>query len=591
MIFTKESLERLRQQTNLVELVSSYVELKRSGRSYKGCCPFHEEKTPSFMIQSGEHHYHCFGCGAHGDAIQFLMSHQRLSFSEAVELLAQRFHVALETVDSKQETTGPSKKAVREVLEEATVFYQFCLLHSEEGHEALRYLYSRGIPLDWIIKFRIGLSPSADHLLSKWLREKGFGKDLAVAAGLVSEKSGKMRDFFSGRIMFPIENAQKSTVGFSARKWKPASFGGKYINSPETVVFKKSRLLFGLPYSKKRISKEKSVLIVEGQIDTIRLVENGFDFAVAAQGTAFGEDHLKELIPLGINKAFLAFDADKAGLEAAQKIGHLFQREGIEVRVVALPEGEDPDSLLLKQGPSSFRTLLENAEDYLSFLVRYTSLRVPPTTPAAKNEVILTITRQVNTWNHPVMVYETLRRLARILHVPEEYVGLGEKPAPNPYTKSLSRFGGIEVDANKILETDLLRWLLLFGRENSSLVEFVQQHLSPEDFWVNVCKKIFFKYLENHRQQVPCDLLSLAIDLDDAEAQFLISDLVHKKVKKEKVEVQLKQTVQKILERNWMEKREEIRRKLQQESISEQETLSLLKLFDELNKSPPSVTK
>ncbi|MFQ5728878.1 MAG: DNA primase, partial [Waddliaceae bacterium] len=324
-LFSKESLDILRQRIDIVGVVSSHVDLKRSGASYKGICPFHDEKTPSFIIQRGDHHYHCFGCGAHGDAIQFLMNYLKMSFSDAVESLAERFQVHLEYTETKAESKWPSKALMKQALEVASRFYHFSLLHTPEGHAALKYLYGRGIDVDFIRHFQVGLAPATPGILRKIVHEKSISDDVMVAAGLLSPRaSGGYRDFFLDRITFPIHHATGAVIGFSARKYKEDTFGGKYVNTPETPLFKKSRVLFGLNYTRRQIAKERKVIVVEGQLDALTLIHSGFNFTIAGQGTAFGEGHLQELIKLGINQAFLALDSDEAGFEAASKIGNLF---------------------------------------------------------------------------------------------------------------------------------------------------------------------------------------------------------------------------------------------------------------------------
>ena len=588
-IFNKESLESLRQRVDLVEVLSSYVDLKRTGTSYKGLCPFHDEKTPSLIVQKGDTHYHCFGCGAHGDAIQFLMTQQKMTFGEAVESLAQRFHVHLEVVEGA-EKKGPNKALLKAALHEAAEFYHFSLLHSIEGEEALHYLYSRGIDLEFIHHFQIGFAPKTYGMLRKWMQAKNIRDDILVEAGLLSySNQGQCRDFFSDRIMFPIHNSQGEVIGFSARKYKEDTFGGKYINTPETALFKKSRVLFGLNYSRKRITKERKAVIVEGQIDALRLIESGFNITVAGQGTAFGEGHVKELLQLGVNLVYLALDADKAGQEATAKIGQLFQKEGVEVRIVSIPMGKDPDAFLREKGPQAFLELIDNSCDYLTFLVRHLSRDLNIESPAAKNELVQNAIKLIREWDHPVMVHEALRKFAHMMHVPEDIMGVGREYIPNVYIKKSASIGAQTIDPDRILETDLLRWLLLLGQEQNRLVELACANLTHEDFHVPICKKIFEVYCENYLHQRPCDLLSLAIDLDDAEGQLVISNIVHKKVNKERAEEHCIETIQKILDRNWMEKREAIKIKIQSGQCTDVEASQLAKEFDDLRKNPPSV--
>lgn len=589
-VFKKESLENLRQKIDLVEVLSSYVEFKRTGATYKGLCPFHEEKSPSFIIRKGDSHYHCFGCGAHGDAIQFLMSHEKMNFSGAVENLAQRFHIPLETVNAGEEKQGPNKASLKSALEVALNFYHYHLLHTEEGHLALKYLYERGIDLDFISHFKIGLAPKMQGMLRKMMHHKRISDETLADAGLISTtKGGQWRDFFSDRIMFPIHDYSGHVIGFSGRKYQEETFGGKYVNSPETVLFKKSRVLFGINYSRKRITKERKAIIVEGQIDALKLIQAGFNITVAGQGTGFGEGHVKELLNLGVNKVFLALDSDRAGLEAAYKIGNLFQKEGVECRVVSLPSGKDPDLFLREQGAEAFIDLLKNSSDYLTYLVSYLSLELNTDSPAAKNELIQRASKLIRDWDHPVMVHETLRKLAHTMKVPEDYIGVGREQIPNLYIKRAGTIGVQAVDADRILETDLLRWLLIASLSEEKTINLVKSHLTAEDFRVPICQKIFKVYYENIQNGRASDLLSLAIDLDDPEAQIILSELVQKRVNKGKAQQQVSETIQKILDRNWMEKREAIKIRIQSGLCSEEEVLSLAREFDCLKRSFPKL--
>ncbi len=588
-LFNKASLEALKQKVDLIEVLSSHMELKRSGAAYKGLCPFHDEKSPSFIVQRGDSHYHCFGCGAHGDAIQFLMAHQKMSFSDAVESLAQRFSVHLEVVEEGKEKKGPDKALLKEALEIACQFYHFALLHSEEGHSALHYLYDRGIELDFIRFFKIGLAPKQPGMLRKVMQQKKIRDDVLVEAGLLAiSQEGRYRDFFSDRILFPILQAG-DVIGFSGRKYKEETFGGKYINTPETALFKKSRVLFGLSFCRKRIAKERKAIIVEGQIDALRLIWQGFNITVAGQGTAFGEGHVKELVQLGVNLVFLALDSDQAGQEASAKIGHLIQKEGIEVRVLSLPPGDDPDSFLRRNGSLAFLELMEKASDYLTFLISHLGRQIDLHSPAGKNELITNATKMIREWDHPVMVHETLRKLAGVMQVPEEIVGIGQEPVAHFLIKKSASIASEKIDPDRILETDLLRWLLLYHQEFPHFIAQAQANLKEEDFRIPICRKIFLRFMENALQNRPSDLLSLAIDLDNAEAQLVLSSLIQKKIHKERGNQQFIETIQKILDRNWMEKREAIKIKIQSGQCSDEEIHALAKLFDELRRSPPIV--
>lgn len=587
-LFSKESLEALRQRIDLTEVLSSHLEMKRSGASYKSLCPFHDEKSPSFMVQKGDTHYHCFGCGAHGDAIQFLMMHLKMSFSDAVESLAQRFNVPLQTIDGGDEKKGPNKSALKEALELACRFYHLMLLHTEEGHQALAYLYQRGIDLDFIQRFRIGLAPRESGILRKFMHAKFIKDDILGEVGLISPgREGGWRDFFYDRITFPICEASGAVIGFSARKYKEATFGGKYVNTPETPLFKKSRVLFGLNYCRRRIAKERKALIVEGQIDALRLINNGFNITVAGQGTAFGESHVKELITLGISQVFLAFDSDEAGQQATYKVGDLFQKEGIEVRILQLPKGSDPDSYFRDNGPEAFLELMYSGIDYLTFAVNLHSRNLDMASPAGKNELVQLLSKQVRAWNHPLMVHESLRTLAHLMNVPESLIGVGQEEIPNIYIKKFANIGVQTIDPEKILESDFLRWLILLGDDKPQYIELAKKNLSIEDFISPACRQFFQTYFECYEARGKCDITSLAIHSENAEVQQLASELMHKKVKLERANIHFEETVQKILNRNWMKAREAVRVRIQSGQCSDEELMMQTKKFDELKRSPP----
>ncbi len=586
-IYTKKSLGLLREKIDLIEVVSSYVNLKPSGSSYKGVCPFHDEKTPSFMIQKGESHYHCFGCGAHGDAIAFLMGYMKMSFVEAVDTLAERFQVPLEEAEYEKRSEGPTKKELREVLLKASEFYHAYLLHSDEGHLALKYLYDRGLDLDFIRLFKMGFAPRKGVLFGRFLQKHQYSAALLETAGLIKTfPDGKKKSFFSNRITFPILDVSGGVIGFSARKTSEDIFGPKYINTPETPLFKKSSTLYGLSFSRRRIAKEKQAIVVEGQIDALRLIQAGFNIVVAGQGTAFTEDHMKVLLNLGITKVYLALDGDEAGRTAVSKIGNLFQKEGVEVCCVSVPVGMDPDMILKEQGPLAFIELLEKAEDYLSFLISYSSKDSDLSSPSEKNHLIQTIAARIRSWDHPLMVHESLRKLARLTQVPEKFVGVGQEGVRrSTFVKRTGSVSEVEINPNRVIETDLLRWLFLLGNSKPQLLVIVKENIRPEHFTIPLCRRLFSVYMET----TAADLLSLANNLNNTEEQILFSQIVQKKVNPEKAEEGVLETSTKMLQHHWMEEREKIKIQIQSGRCSEDEVLELAKQFDALKGAPPSI--
>lgn len=586
--YTKESLDELKSRIDLAEVLGSHIELKRSGSSYKALCPFHDEKSPSFMMQKGDSHYHCFGCGAHGDAIQFLMQHIKMGFSDAVQHLADRFHVRLEQVDGGDGEKRIPRGRIKEALECACHFYQFFLLHTNEGKEPLEYLYARGLTLEFITSFRLGLAPAHEGLLRKVLHESGFSDEIMQESGLQVIRNEKKREFFLERITFPIQDVAGGVIGFSARKFREATYGGKYINTQETQIFKKSKVLFGLNYCRKRITKEKQAIIVEGQLDALRLIFAGFDFTVAGLGTAFGEAHVRELIQLGVSKVYLLLDGDEAGRTASIKIGQLFQKEGVEVFVASMTAGVDPDVLLLQSGPVGILQTLVQSQEYLNFLLGYFSKGVRMDSPAEKNQLLQEIVARIREWNNPIMVHESLKKLAHLANVPEDLLGAGVRVQPVMHSKKLvSSASDNKVDPDRILEADLLRWLILCAESNPHLVEICRAHITASEFRENIAEKLYVCLLERFEQKRPFDLLSLGAEIDDEELGVFLAEILSKKVKRERAEELLIETLQRIKERNWMVECETIKTEIDSGTAADDEMLALVKRFDELKRAAP----
>jgi DNA primase len=584
--FTKESLLALRQRVDLAEVIGQHVPLKRAGATYKGLCPFHDEKTPSFVIGRGDAHYHCFGCGAHGDAIQFLMQHLRLSFADAVQQLADRFHVVLEKqeADSTKET---NRASLKEAHEAACDFYHAYLLYSKEAAHAIDYLAHRLIDREFINFFQLGLSPKRAGLFRKVMHERGFSDEILIEAGLLSNTQGKIKDFFIDRIMFPIRDAQGAVIGFSARKLSENAFGGKYINTKETALFKKSRLLFGLSFCRKRIAKQKQAIIVEGALDALRLIFHGFDCTVAALGTAFGEEHIRELVQLGVSRVFLLFDGDAAGKEAAVKVGNLFQKKGVDVLVAGLKSGVDPDTLLVQEGPMGIMKALQDATEYLHFLYGHLKANANIDSPAEKNKILLETVQKIREWENPVMVHESLKKLAQVAQVPQELLDASAiAPAAFYLQKKAAIDSPQKIDPHRILEADFLRWLLLYG--STELTHLAKTNIKVEDLSNQVAKKVYAYFLERCSES-GVDLLLLATEVDDEDLQPFLAELSHKKINKEKAYDGLFEAIRKIKERNWMIEREEIKTKIHNANSSEEELMALVERFDRIKKSPPTV--
>ena len=582
-MFAKESLDQLRQRVDLVEFLSAYIPLKRMGGSYKGCCPFHEEKTPSFIVQRGDRHYHCYGCGAHGDAIAFLMQHLRLSFHDAVETLAQRYQVVLQR-EHHQEPQDAPKRRLKELMEAAARLSHYCLLHSEEGRAPLQYLFERGLDLKFLRSFGVGYW-SNRGVMRGLLEQTGATPEELQAAGLLTSQQ---REFFRERITFPIRNALGEVIGFSARKWREETPGGKYVNSPETILFRKSQILFGLSYARRRIARERQVVLVEGQIDALTMIQAGLNITVASQGTAFADGHLRELQQLGVQLVWICFDGDLAGREAAWKVGDVLQKEGIGVRVVQLPEGHDPDLFLRTEGPYNLLKLMEKAPDYLTFVVEELRSKQKLSDPAAKAQALNDLIARVKEWKQPVMVHESLRKLAQLLKIPEHLLGIGMPPPRKSTTTPRNRLQGPVVDARLVLESDLLRWFLVLGGEKPELRAKVFHALPATALHHSTTRRLYEAFQAIQTRQETPDLLAIAGEAGDEEVGPFLDQLLAKRLQLDKADTLLPMTVQKILESNWLASCEAIRQRLSSGEVhDEEEALRLAKQYGELRRAPP----
>ena len=365
-------IEEVKSRVDLVDLIASYgIHLKSAGASKKACCPFHHEKTPSFAVNEARGYYHCFGCGESGDAIKFVSKMEGLSFVEAVKKLAERFGIK---IDDNHSLGNKKNQRLYALMAELAEFYHRCLIKTKEAELARAYLDKRNLNDEVRESFMIGYAPKGIATILKWAAKYGYTEAELSEAGIIKPPQGAGDSGyhrFGGRLMFTIRDKQGRVVAFSGRQLIASKNSGKYVNSPETSIFKKSKILFGLDKAAGNIarSEHREAIVCEGQIDTIRLHISGFPIAVASQGTAFTNDHVQSLKRVA-DQVALVFDDDAAGHKATIRTASLFLAAEMPVRVVSLPNGDDPDSYLCKHTKDEFQTLLDKAESIMSFQVR-----------------------------------------------------------------------------------------------------------------------------------------------------------------------------------------------------------------------------
>jgi DNA primase len=368
-----EKITAIKNASDIVDVVSETVSLRRAGRNFLGLCPFHAEKTPSFTVSPDKQIFYCFGCGAGGNVFSFLMKHSGFSFPEAAGSLARRYGIDLpkRNMSPHEKKKLTERETILTLNEDAVSFYRECLYAKRQGNLAEGYLLKRGMTRKTLEKFKIGFAPEGwEHLLSHLCAlKKPLG--MALQAGLiVSRKKGEGHyDRFRNRIIFPIFNVQNQVVGFGGRVIDDSL--PKYLNSPETPVYNKRRSLYGLNHARQKCRETQTVYIVEGYFDLLSMHQFGIENTVATLGTALTADHvqiLKGFVGEG-GKAILVYDSDQAGIKAAQRSVAVFQKGLLEARIMVLPKGQDPDSFLMAQGPDDFFKAAEQSMGMISFMV------------------------------------------------------------------------------------------------------------------------------------------------------------------------------------------------------------------------------
>ena len=368
MKFSQDFIDKVRESIDIVEYIQKFIQLKKRGKNFLGLCPFHNEKTPSFNVSQDKQLYYCFGCGKGGSIFNFIEEYEKIPFPEAVELIANRCGIPI-PIETKNIHSFSEYDEMHEVMLYVGKIFHEQLVQTKEGKIALDYLEKRGITKETIKKFNIGYSPKSWNFFSKKIDEEKISLSIAEKCGLVRKKENSYYDYFRGRIMFPIYSITKKIVGFSARKLYDDDTMGKYINSPETLIYNKSKILFGLSHTKNFILQNEYAIVVEGNLDLITLFQEGIENVVAVSGTALTEEHLK-LLSRYSKKVILAFDFDEAGINATIRSLDLFFQKNFEVGILRLKKNYDPDLFIREFGKSEFEKRLHNPISVIDFIYK-----------------------------------------------------------------------------------------------------------------------------------------------------------------------------------------------------------------------------
>lgn len=435
-----EAKNRVREAADIVQVISEYVDLKRAGTRYTGLCPFHAEKTPSFSVNAQGQFFHCFGCGESGDVFSFLMKYNRMTFPEALKDLARRYQIELPESQLSEEDRRrlKEKEALYLVNEKAAAIYQRYLDTAPAAKKAREYLAARGVSAEMGESFRLGYAPHQaqegwNFIISRLQEQRLSVGDIEKAGLAVKKEQGGWYDRFRDRVLFPIMDMGGRVVAFGGRilgEGQP-----KYMNSPESPVFDKSRLLFGLYQHREGIRSRRQAIVVEGNFDLLLLAVHGFDNVVAPLGTALTKYHIRSLRGY-CDEVILLFDGDSAGLKAATRSIPFFLAEQVDARVALLPEGEDPDSLVREKGPDGIHRLIEAAQPLAEFLYTYL-VNLHGTTLEGKNKVIRELQEIVTAGTDSLQRSLMIAHFSDMLGIPQAQFEAGmmpreEEPRPAP---------------------------------------------------------------------------------------------------------------------------------------------------------------
>jgi len=364
-----DQVAQVRERTDVVELLSEYITLKKAGRNFKAQCPFHTEKSPSFVVSPERQIWHCFGCSKGGDVFTFLMDYEHLEFPEALRLLAKRAGIELQQ-DRFLSGQASKKEAVFKINKDAADFYHFVLTKHPVGKKAMAYLVQRGLSDKLIETFKIGFSPRIGSGLAKYLSgKKKYTNEQLFEAGLATLRGSRVSDFFFNRIMFPLYDHRDNVVGFSGRILAEDASGPKYINTRETIAYHKGDLVYGLHITKEAIRKQNQAILVEGEFDVIACYKYGVSNVVAVKGTALTENQVN-LLSRFTQKITVCFDGDSAGQEAIHRSLPIIEKKGLTTTVLIIPGGKDPDESL-KNNELAFKRAAKHDENVYQYLLDY----------------------------------------------------------------------------------------------------------------------------------------------------------------------------------------------------------------------------
>jgi DNA primase len=522
--YTEESIKTVIESNDIVDVISEYVTLQRKGSTIKACCPFHQEKTPSFVISPEKQLYHCFGCGVGGNVVTFLMEIDNMSFIDAIEYLAQRANVSLITDSNsiKEDNTRQLTKIYYNINRDSAIFFHHQLM---KNNKALNYLYKRKLSLRTIKKFGLGYSLNDWHALESYLKKKGHNIKHIEDVGLIINNNKNIYDRFRNRIMFPILNIKNDVIGFGGRKWEDDDQGPKYLNSPESSVFSKGKELFHMNIAKKAV-KNAPILLVEGYMDVIGLSENNIDTAVASLGTALTIEQIK-LIEKYSRQCIICYDGDEAGQNATDKAINLLKDSSIETKVLELPTGVDPDEYVRKNGKESFLSLCNKSMNWVDFKL----MKLKNQSQLSNSEEkVKFLKKAINVLSQ---IDDTVKRDMYIKELSDE-LNIGSQIIRREYHKAVNSKNIVDKQIdNEYLEKDLTTGYEKIQRDMLSLLisdvskySDIINDLGKKYFTDKLCYEAFILLKDKVNKGNSIEPSNIIVYFDNKEDQLQISKII-----------------------------------------------------------------
>lgn len=526
-MIAKDSIQKVNDAADIVDVIGSFIKLRKRGVNFLGNCPFHNEKTPSFTVSPSKGIYKCFGCGKAGNVVTFIQEHEKLSYPEAITWLAKRYHIELEQTEvsplvKEQQRTEESLRILNQF---AAQWFQQQLLKQDEGQLiGLTYFKERGFRIETLEKFQLGYCPENRQTFVEEALAKGYDKDLLIKAGLITERNGQLQTIYHGRVIFPIQNQSGKVIGFGARILKKNDRAPKYINTPENEVYQKSRTLYGIYFARTRITQQDECFLVEGYTDVLSLHQAGIENTVASSGTSLTEEQLRLIKRYSKNLTIL-YDGDAAGIKAALRGLDMAIEEGLNVQVVLLPDNHDPDSYLQAVGAEGFTEYIRTHKQDIILFKLEASLSEAKNDSVKKtaliNEIAETLSK-INKVEDFSKQQDYIRRCAQLLQIDEAgLISLVNKRVRDKLVKkefqskedadTLQKQAEPEAvhqqdEVNKLLQKDyqqekgLIRVLIEFGHkpfdEKLSVAEYIRLKIADADFVNPAWQTIYQTYYE-----------------------------------------------------------------------------------------------